>query len=56
MQHSHYGEIYSRSYDIGDKRQHILAYYLDRWKAAGKPEPVLEAEIGMQSQPSTCAL
>ncbi len=46
MQQSYYGEIYSRSYDIGDKRKNLLAFYLDRWEDAGSPTPVLEPMCG----------
>ena len=46
MQHSYYGSIYSQNYDVGDKRQDMLAYYLDRWKGSGSPAPVLEPMCG----------
>lgn len=46
MQHSHYGPIYSQRYDVDDERQDILAYYIDRWRRAGSPTPVLEPMCG----------
>ena len=41
---SHYGPIFAA--DVDDERQDILAYYIDRWRRAGSPTPVLEPMCG----------
>jgi len=46
MTSSFYGEIYSARYDNNEERFDLLDFYLDRWRQAGKPEPVLEPMCG----------
>ena len=46
MQQSFYGEIYAQDYDKGESRYDILNFYLNHWKEAGSPNPVLEPMCG----------
>jgi hypothetical protein len=46
MIQSYYGKIYSAGYDGGDRHHLIVAFYLDQWRQAGSPTPVLEPMCG----------
>ncbi len=46
MKQSFYGKIYSQGYDLEERRSDMLPFYLDKWKKAGKPGPVLEPMCG----------
>jgi SAM-dependent methyltransferase len=38
--------IYAEGYDVDEHRQPLLAFYLNRWRQAGSPTPVLEPMCG----------
>ena len=46
MKQSFYGRIYSQGYDLEGRRVDMLPFYLDKWKKAGRPDPVLEPMCG----------
>jgi SAM-dependent methyltransferase len=46
MPSNFYSQIYAESYDAGDQRQPLVAFYLRQWEQAGKPSPVLEPMCG----------
>lgn len=46
MIQSFYGKLYAESYDIGDERDEVCAFYRRRWEELGRPNPVLEPMCG----------
>ena len=38
--------IYAEGYDVDEHRQPLLAFYLNRWRQAGSPTPLLEPMCG----------
>ena len=46
LKQSFYGRIYSQGYDLEGRRGDMLPFYLNKWKKAGRPGPVLEPMCG----------
>ena len=46
MPSNFYNQIHAESYDAGDQRQPLLAFYLRQWEQAGQPSPLLEPMCG----------
>lgn len=46
MRQSFYGRVRAEGYDIGTEQQTLIDFYLDAWRRAGQPMPVLEPMCG----------